>query len=201
MDYHRRLVDLLRELRAARTRNDGPAVEAAYAKLAAHAESLEILVHFLHDCREKWGTNVEMDGIVTYLAGELRSGVRRLYPGVWDHLSADLVFAEVERWLARSGEPAPKMTSSAMHSPDFRSVCWYGQTYTFTPSQAACVKVLCESWERNCPDVGDATLLEAAECDTKRLDHLFRDHRAWGAMIVKGRVKGTHRLRELPAKR
>ncbi|HPC93325.1 MAG TPA: hypothetical protein PLU87_00150 [Sedimentisphaerales bacterium] len=201
MDYHRRLVDLLKDLRAARARNDGPAVEGAYAKLATHAKSPGMLVHFLHGCRKEWGANLEMDEVVTWLAGEYRSGVRTLCPAAWDHLSTDRVFAELERWLERAGEAAPKTTCSATHSPDFRSVYWYGQTYTFTPSQAACVKVLWESWERKCPDVGDATLLEAAECDTKRLDHLFRDHRAWGAMIVKGRGKGTHRLRELPAKR
>lgn len=106
MDYHRGLVELLKELRAARARNDGPAVEAAYAKLATHAESLEILVHFLHDSRGKWGANLEMDAVVTSLAGDYKSGMRRLYPMIWDHLSADPVFAEMERWLERASAPA-----------------------------------------------------------------------------------------------
>jgi hypothetical protein len=107
VDYHRGLVDLLKELRTARARKDGPAVEAAYARLATHAKSLETLVHFLHDCRARWGANLRTDEIVTGLTSEHRSGVRTLYPAVWDHLSEDPVFAELERWLRQASESAP----------------------------------------------------------------------------------------------
>ena len=48
------------------------------------------------------------------------------------------------------GTPAP----NAVHSPDFRSVEWFGTSYTFSTSQAACVEVLWENWDRRTPEVG-----------------------------------------------
>lgn len=39
------------------------------------------------------------------------------------------------------------------HSPDFRSVRWFGESYTFTENQALRVKLLWENWERGTPDV------------------------------------------------
>ncbi len=97
---------------------------------------------------------------------------------------------------AQHGEEA------ARHSPDFRSVVWFGDEYSFTGNQAACVKVLWEAWKNGTPDVSDATLLEAAGIETKRLDHVFKQgrHPAWGVVIVAGATKGTHRL-HAPGKR
>jgi len=85
----------------------------------------------------------------------------------------------------------------AAHSDDFRSVLWHGTRYTFTANQAACVKLLWENWERETPDVGDATVLEQAGVAQARLDAVFRvdgkQHTAWGEMIV-SLSRGTHRL-------
>ena len=80
------------------------------------------------------------------------------------------------------------------HSPDFRSVDWFGETYTFSPIQAACVKFLWEAWENGTPEVGDSTILTSVESNSERLPLVFRDHPAWNAMIVAGTTKGTHRL-------
>lgn len=80
------------------------------------------------------------------------------------------------------------------HSPDFRSVRWFGVTYYFTGSQAACVKMLWEAWEAGTPDVGGATLLEQSNCESKRLVDVFKKSEAWNHMIVKGQTKGTYRL-------
>jgi hypothetical protein len=88
------------------------------------------------------------------------------------------------------------------HSSDFRSVCWFGAAYVFTPGQAAVVKVLWEQWERGTPDIGEAAILEEAEVQSRRLMDLFRQrvngklvpHPAWGAMIQMGATKGTFRL-------
>jgi hypothetical protein len=82
------------------------------------------------------------------------------------------------------------------HSDDFRSVVWFGTPYSFTSKQAACVKILWEHWERNVPEVGGAYVLEEAGSAGDRLDHIFRDHPAWGRMIVLGNTKGAYRLNQ-----
>ena len=83
---------------------------------------------------------------------------------------------------------------SVSHSPDFRSVRWFGQSYSFTPNQAACVKMLWEAWERGTPEVGGQTLLDAADASTERIDVVFRGCSAWNTMIVSGNTKGAYQL-------
>jgi hypothetical protein len=99
----------------------------------------------------------------------------------------------------RSGQGA-----DVAHSPDFRSVRWFGATYSFTANQAPVVKLLFDNWQAGTPDCGDETLLNTVDAASPpaRLNVLFRDHPAWGTMIVEGGSKGTHRLTEVcPAKR
>jgi hypothetical protein len=93
----------------------------------------------------------------------------------------------------------PSSESRPAHSPDYRSVNWFGREFTFTPTQAACVKVLWEAWQNKTPDVGGQTVLEAVDAHSDRLDHVFRSggriqHLAWGEMIVAGDTKGSYRL-------
>ena len=87
-------------------------------------------------------------------------------------------------------EPAP---APARHSPDFRSVHWHGTDHAFNPTQAACVRLLWEAWENGTPDVGSDTLLEAAGDGFERVKHVFREHRAFNAMVRQVR-RGTYRL-------
>jgi hypothetical protein len=82
----------------------------------------------------------------------------------------------------------------ASHSVDFRSATWYGVDHSFTGNQAACVKTLWEAWENGTPEVAGDTLAVEADIQTKRLDHVFRNHPAWGTMIFAGKTKGTYRL-------
>jgi hypothetical protein len=91
----------------------------------------------------------------------------------------------------------------ARHSEDFRSVHWYGKDYGFTPTQAACLKVLWRNWENGTPEVGEDTILTDPEVDAeaKRIIDVFRDrksptgyHSAWNTMIVPGSTKGAYRL-------
>ncbi len=84
------------------------------------------------------------------------------------------------------------------HSPDFRSLRWFGEVYSFTANQAPVVKCLYENWENGTPDVGDETLLSAVDHDAPpaRLSVLFRKHPAWNTLIVLGETKGTKRLAE-----
>lgn len=97
---------------------------------------------------------------------------------------------------------APKLkdTEQVAYSPGFRSVHWFGTDYSFTGQQGAVVQILLEAWEKGTPDVGDATLLEKAGSESKRLKDVFKNHPAWGTMIVQGETKGTHQLAE-PAKK
>jgi hypothetical protein len=101
--------------------------------------------------------------------------------------------------IGEATEPQPPK-----HSSDFRSVVWYGTPFQFTPTQAACVKVLWREWENGTPEVGEDAILEdpEVEADAKRLIDVFRDkksptgyHPAWRTMIVVGATKGSYRLK------
>jgi hypothetical protein len=103
----------------------------------------------------------------------------------WHHVEAGLIGL---RGLCNA------RASEARHSPDFRSVNWFGRRYSFTPIQTACVKELWEVWKNATPEVGQAYVLEKAEADSARLSDVFKNHPAWGKMIVPGSVRGTFRL-------
>jgi hypothetical protein len=94
--------------------------------------------------------------------------------------------------VGRPTEPA-----DVAHSDDFRSVRWYGTNYLFTPTQAACVRVLWEAWERGTPVVGQESILETAGSTCCRLRDVFdkAKHPAWDKMIVSPR-KGSFSLAE-----
>jgi len=88
------------------------------------------------------------------------------------------------------------------HAPDFRSVRWDGALYTFSVAQARVVEMLWDCWRAGTPEVGSETLLEAVdrEAPPQSVRGLFRDHPAWGTMIIAGSTKGSHRLAELAKK-
>jgi hypothetical protein len=90
----------------------------------------------------------------------------------------------------------PPAITDARHSLDFASVNWYGTPHTFTANQAACVRVLWEAWKNQTPVLGGLTIIEAAGVDREdeRLDLVFRDHLAWGTMIVSP-LKGRYCLK------
>jgi hypothetical protein len=77
--------------------------------------------------------------------------------------------------------------SPARHSPDFRTVHWFGTSYDFNEAQAAVVAVLWAAWEQGTPGVGHRTLLAAAKVEYDRLPDVFKVkgqyHPAWGTMI------------------
>lgn len=84
----------------------------------------------------------------------------------------------------------------ARHSLDYRSVHWFGTDFTFTPTQAACIKVLWEAWENKTPEVGQQAILVSAEVDSEseRLADLFKNHSAWKTMIIPGSTRGAFSL-------
>ncbi len=95
-----------------------------------------------------------------------------------------------------ASDPDIDLSRQVTCSSDFRSINWYGTQYTFTPTQAACFRVLWESWQRGTPVLGERTILEQAESQSQRLIYLFDKgkHPAWGDLIVPGPVKGTFQL-------
>jgi hypothetical protein len=118
------------------------------------------------------------------------------YPG--HEVSAVLLKIKGMKRLVRL--PLPRVVDEPVrlprHSPDFRSVNWFGVSYAFTPLQAACVRVLWEAWENGTPEVSGERLLESSDTDrdTKRIDTVFQNHPAWKTVIVSGTTKGSYRL-------
>jgi len=98
---------------------------------------------------------------------------------------------EPERVGSTSSEP------EARHSPDFRSVFWFGQQYSFTATQARIVQELWRAWENGTPGVSGEHLLETSESLSARVADVFKHHPAWGTMIQPGKSKGTYRLAPL----
>lgn len=155
--------------------------------------------------------------------GDGLPGVERLWPDLEVSLRriglrAGVAAEQHDRGpLGFTPPPAPKKPEAdkvaaghggdqqARHSPDFRSVFWFGERYSFTGNQAKCVRILWEAWENETPDVSGAFILEELDIQDSsgRLDQVFRNpggkgyHPAWGTMIVPGQTKGTYRLKEL----
>lgn len=92
--------------------------------------------------------------------------------------------------------PAVAMPADARHSIDFISVVWNGVEYTFSPMQAAIVRILWEALANGTPELHASTLLAEVESSLQknRLDPLFFRHPAWKTMIVRGKRRGTYRL-------
>ncbi|QDU95186.1 hypothetical protein Pla8534_29980 [Lignipirellula cremea] len=126
------------------------------------------------------------------------------YAGMPPSIVVDLIQACAEIWadlIIEAGNAEPpeneaEPIQTVAHSVDFRSLQWFGTPYTFTANQAPVVRLLYEHWKTGTPEVGDETLLSAVdpEAPPARIDTLFRDHPAWGVMIVRGSTKGTRRL-------
>jgi hypothetical protein len=109
------------------------------------------------------------------------------------------VLGAKDKGIARDKrKPTGEAQANVAHSDDFRSVCWYGTDYVFTPTQAACVRVLWEAWERGSPVMGQDSILETAGSTGARLRDVFEKgkHQAWDKMIVSAK-KGAFRLAEL----
>jgi hypothetical protein len=83
------------------------------------------------------------------------------------------------------------------HGPDFCTIRWNGQRYTFTATQRAIVRQLWAAWESGNSDMGQEALLAGAESESDSIADLFRGkHPAWGVVIIQGDLKGTYRLAE-----
>jgi len=117
------------------------------------------------------------------------------------HKVLKLLLDYVKRKMAKApAVPLRHPDDPNVHSGDFRSVRWFGTSYSFTKNQAACVKVLWAAWEAGTPELDGLTVVVRAEVSQARLIDVFRSkgkpQPAWGTMIVKGKTKGAYRLSE-----
>jgi hypothetical protein len=108
--------------------------------------------------------------------------------------------AQVGDDVEHSPDPSAEEQANA-HAVDFRSVQWNSRKYTFTPTQAAVVKILWQHYDSGTPEVGGDTLLAEADSDATQLRQVFRKSEAWGEMIVQGSRKGIFRLADSTAGR
>jgi len=94
----------------------------------------------------------------------------------------------------------PGIENATLVSQDGRrSVKWRGQTFSFTPLQAAIVMKLHEALQKGTPEVSHALLLAEAGSDSRRLRDVFKAGGglcAWGTLILTypKTHKGTARL-------
>lgn len=93
-----------------------------------------------------------------------------------------------------SGVDKERKPESPRHSPDFRSVDWFGTKYEFTGSQAAVVEILWKAWKNGTPSVGDHYILQKISSECKYLKDLFRRNPAYMNMIRPSKTRGSHRL-------
>jgi len=92
----------------------------------------------------------------------------------------------------------PNKMSKPTHSADFHSTNWYGRIFTFGPTQAAAFKLFWEAWEVGSPELGGTFVIENCGAKSTKLADVFRDHPAWGVLILPGATKGNFRLPDGP---
>lgn len=88
-------------------------------------------------------------------------------------------------------EQANEQDNQVTHADDFRSVRWFGNPYTFTETQAACIKVLIDYWRREKLPCKQETVIDKVDTNEIYLQKVFRNkkdgkkikHPAWGTMI------------------
>jgi hypothetical protein len=90
---------------------------------------------------------------------------------------------------------------SCSHSPDFRSIVWYGWRYDgpdgFTSMQALVIRALWEARQTDTPDVETKALAKAANtaASTFRVKDLFRGHKILADGVLHDVRRGVWRLR------
>jgi len=138
--------------------------------------------------REPWADNgagweyirpmLEKGGFAEYVTGE---GAK--YKRCNDIIDWDPAW----RWVGAACKIVP--------SPDFRSVNWGGQLFTFTPTQARVVELLFNAYQSGAPELSHKYILsQVKQIAGVRLVDTFRKCKAWRTMIVGGAQKDTVRL-------
>lgn len=100
---------------------------------------------------------------------------------------------------AMGGEPGPtELPGRGSHAPDFSSVVWRGQTFTFSKKQRLVIAALWRAREEGYRYLSSDVLLDVAESDGGKLRNLFAKHPAWGTLVLpavaESGTPGTYRL-------
>ena len=76
-----------------------------------------------------------------------------------------------------------------IHSNDYRTVTWEGETFTFNKTQALCIHLLHSSFSNGIPWVSNgeiSNLLSEHSIIDTRMSKIFQKHRAWNSLIIFG---------------
>jgi hypothetical protein len=79
-------------------------------------------------------------------------------------------------------------------APDFCWLRYQGVTYEFTPGQRGVIRELVKDWQIDGAGLSEAYLMDRAGQKDGALRNLFRDHPAWGTLIVKGGSRDVFKL-------
>lgn len=90
-----------------------------------------------------------------------------------------------EESLADAGPLRRCASLGISHTANFAIVKWGRETFEFTWSQARIIEALTNAYGQGYEWLDQSTLLECADSDGSRLDHLFKGHPAWGRFIVR----------------
>lgn len=96
--------------------------------------------------------------------------------------------------VALAVSPAESPDGAFRASPDFRSVWWRGEQFTFSSLQAQAVQILYSAHQSGTPELGQHHILVELDSRARRLRDLFKNHPAWNRLIVRGKGKGIFRL-------
>jgi hypothetical protein len=96
-------------------------------------------------------------------------------------------------------KPASSQEQPTDHGEDFTWVKWFGETYRFAfGNQSRSIALLWKDWEKDGLGLHEKTIGESvgSASDSFRLSDTFKDHPAWGSLIVRGDRKGIYRLKK-----
>jgi hypothetical protein len=80
------------------------------------------------------------------------------------------------------------------YSKDFSSVNWKGIHFSFSGFQNEIMVLLYDAYKQKTPNLHQNYILSEVGSKSKRLVYIFKNHPAWGKLIIKGDKKGTFRL-------
>ncbi|HWE95463.1 MAG TPA: hypothetical protein VG269_15955 [Tepidisphaeraceae bacterium] len=98
-------------------------------------------------------------------------------------------------WVELAKKAWRRLRPRIKHADDFTSVIWYDIPYQFTKTQGIAVRLLWNEWKKGGLSASELRIAKeiGSAAASFRLAHLFRDHPAFGTMIVSAE-KGIFRL-------
>jgi len=169
-----------------------------------------------------WGaTSTNMHSAVFYAAGMITGAVSLSLDDIREQLRRELESKSLpDRFEAKchlrnekdrtcrmlwpdapvAEEIVPSVTNGIIPNTSFNCVTWGNEKFVFNPQQADCVRVMFDAWKNHGPWIHQREIIAAAEGHGERLRDKFKDHPAWGTMIVgNGKNSGLYGICEPPA--